>query len=144
MSSVPSATRTSIPQLMAEIEHLNATDLIEFQRRFAKWQQEHAGQTQEETALVQACKARLADDDEARLKALIAKSERGTLQAKDLQDYRRLARRAEKLEATRLAALTKLAQLWCKPVREVMDVIGWESEDEAPRHPKEGSRSRRQ
>lgn len=86
--------------------------------------------------------------DERQLKKLTAKSERRALSPKDLVDYRILVRRAERLDATRLAALTELARRWGKPVRVVMETIGWqESEDETtghpPRPPKAGARSRR-
>jgi hypothetical protein len=127
---------------------LTPDELREFKRRFAEWQRDNGGQADEETALVQACHARLSEEDDRRLKKLIAKSERGALRPNDLEDYRALVRRAEKLDVTRLAALTQLARRWGKPVRAVMEAIGWEGgKGDTTSHPtrssKTGARPRR-
>jgi len=135
---------------MTAVKQLTPTALHEFQRQFAEWRQQSDALNEEETALVQACKAGLSADDEGQLRKLIAKSERGTLRPKELQDYRSLVQKAQRLDATRVAALTQLARLWGKPVRVVMEAIGWdveEKEDGTSGHParpaKAGARSRR-
>jgi hypothetical protein len=141
------ASGSAVPQLMATVKQLTPDELREFKRRFAEWQ-DNGGQADEETALIQACHVRLPEEDEHRLKKLIAKSERGALRPNELADYRALVRRAEKLDVTRLAALTQLARRWGKPVRVVMQAIGWEGgEDDTTSHPtrpsKTGARPRR-
>ena len=147
MAAVRDSSGSTVPQLMRAVKQLNSSDLQEFQHRFAEWRQQNGTQTEEETALMQACKARLARCRRRSLRELIAKSERGELRPKELQEYRGLARRAEILEATRLAALTQLARLWGQPVGVVMEAIGWEGADEAESHSarpaKTGARSRR-
>jgi hypothetical protein len=84
-------------------------------------------QEDEDAALIQATKARLPATDERRLKRLIAKSERGTLTPKELEQYRALAQRAERLTVKRVEALTELVQRRGKPVHVVMKEIAWES-----------------
>jgi hypothetical protein len=129
---------------MATVKQLTLAELRDFKRRFAAWQQASSEQAEEDAVAVEACRARLsaADErrlsaaDERRLKALIGKSERGVLRGKELEEYRSLVRRAEKLDATRLAALAQLVSRWGKSVREVMEIVGWEGGDEeATRHP---------
>ena len=148
MASAHASAGSTVPQLMTRVQQLTPAQLREFKRRFAQWQQENGGQPEEETALVQTCKARLSTGDARQLKKLIAKSERHALSPTELEDYRTLVRRAERLDAIRLAALTELARRWGKPVRTVMEIIGWqESEDETTGHPtrppEAGAQSRR-
>ncbi len=148
MASTQSSERTTIAQLMTTVQRLSPSELREFKRQFARWQRHSGGQADEEAVLVQACRACLSAPHERRLSKLITKSERGTLSPKELQDYRKLVLRAEKLDATRLAALTDLARRWGKPVRIVMETIGWEgSGDDTTGHParpaKAGARSSR-
>ena len=147
MASVRPSAGPTVPQLMTAVKQLKPSELHEFQRRLAEWRQQSGVPTEQETELIQACKVRLSVAAENHLKKLIAKSERGELSAKKLQEYRSLAKRAESLEVTRLAALTQLARLWCESVPVVLDTIGWEDEDEAQGHParatKTGARSRR-
>ena len=131
MATAQASPGSTVPQLMETLKQLRPAELHEFKRRFAKWQQQDDGGAEEEAALLGACKARLSAVDERRLKKLIAKSERGALRPGDLADYRALVRRAEKLDAARLTALTQLARRWGKPVREIMEAIGWEGGDDA-------------
>ena len=132
MASAHSTRRSVVPRLMATVRQLTPAELREFKRRFADWQQASG----EEAALVDVCRSRLPAADERRLNTLISKSERDALRPPELQEYRRLVRRAEKLDATRLAALTQLASRWGQPVPHVMQIVGWEGGDEeATRHP---------
>ena len=140
-------TSSSVPQLLTAVKKLTPTELREFKRRFAQWQDANGG-SDEETSLVQACQARLSPADERALEKLVAKSERGILRPNELEHYRTLVRRAEKLDATRLAALTQLARRWGKPVRLVMKTIGSEGgKDDTTCYParpsKAGARPRR-
>ena len=91
-----------------------------------KRQQAELPQIDEGTALIQAAQVRLSAVDERRLERLIAKSERGTLTPKELDEYRTLAQRAEQLDATRVEALAELVQRRGKPARVIMQEIGWE------------------
>lgn len=85
----------TVTHLMAAVKKLSPAELHEFARQFAVWQNQQSQQTGEETALIQATKARLPATEERRLKRLIAKSEHGTLTPKELDEYRMLAQRAE-------------------------------------------------
>jgi hypothetical protein len=126
MASVRLSAGPKVPQLMTAVKQLDSNELLEFQCRLAEWRQQNGMETQQETELIQACKIRLSVADEKRIKKLIAKSERGDLSAKELEEYRSLAKRAESLAVTKLAALTQLARLWCQTVPVVMETIGWE------------------
>jgi hypothetical protein len=148
MASAQAPARPTVPQLMTTVQQLSPAELRDFKRRFTEWQRHNGGQHEEETDLVQVCRARLPAAQERQLKRLIAKGERGELSTKELEDYRALVRRSERLDAARLAALTQLARRWNQPVRVVMETIGWEvGEDETTAHPprpaKAGARSRR-
>jgi hypothetical protein len=101
MASAQTPPSPTVPRLMTTVQQLTPAGLREFKRQFAQWQQNNGGQSEEESALVEACRARLSSADERRLKKLIAKSERGVLAPKELEDFRRLVRRAENLDATR-------------------------------------------
>ncbi len=125
MASGQNSPPLTVPELMGTIKQLSPAKLRQFTRAFARWQQ-HSERPQDDEALVEACRARLAPAEERRLRKLIAKSERGILTAKELENYQALVRRAEALDATRLAALTQLAKRWDKPVRTVMQIVGWE------------------
>jgi hypothetical protein len=128
---------------MATVMQLPPNDLRDFKRRFQKWQRDIGEPSEKDEALVQACHARLPAAAERRLKMLIGKSELGTLDANELEQFRRLVGRAEKIDATRLAALAELARRWQTPVSEVMGVIGWEDGDaQAARHSSRTAKSR--
>jgi hypothetical protein len=132
MTSARASASSAVPQLMTTIRQLTPAELPEFKRQFAEWQNQNGERTEEETGLVQVCRTGLPAADTRRLKQLIGKSERGTLTALELEEYRALVRRAEKLDGLRLGALTLLARLWGKPARVVMESIGWESGEDYP------------
>jgi 5-methylcytosine-specific restriction endonuclease McrA len=102
---------------MTSVKRLTPAELRQFERQFAEWQEQKGGRSKEEEALVQACMARLPTAEERRLKKLIAKSEGGALSSDELEDYRSLVRRAERLDATRLTALMQLSRRWGQPCR---------------------------
>jgi hypothetical protein len=116
MASMHATAKPTVPELMTTVKQLTPIELREFKRQFAAWQLQNGDLIDEEKALIHACQIRLENSDERRLKRLIAKSERGALSPQELDDYRALVQRAERLDATRLAALTQLARLWGKPV----------------------------
>ncbi|HET6883351.1 MAG TPA: hypothetical protein VFI31_24590 [Pirellulales bacterium] len=136
MASAQSSSSSVVPKLMATVKRLTPAELSEFKRRFAAWQKKDGAETEQDQALVETCQLRLSVADERRLKTLISKSERGTLDASELREYRSLVSRAEKLDVVRLGALTQLARRWEKPVSAVMEIVGWEDGDGGPtRHP---------
>jgi hypothetical protein len=126
MLKQPASAPLSVEQLLEAVKHLPRAELREFQRQFTAWQDQNARRATDEAELVQAARARLPATDERRLKRLIAKSEQGTLTPKELAEYRSLALQAQQLDTTRLEALAELARRWGKPVRVIMEEIGWE------------------
>jgi hypothetical protein len=69
MASEQSSSGSIVPRLMATIKRLTPAELRDFKRRFTAWQQASGEQADEETALIQACQARLPAANERRLSA---------------------------------------------------------------------------
>ena len=126
MPTVQAPVQLTVDHLMAAIKQLSPAELSEFTRQFADWRERNGKQADDEAALIKATKAHLPAADGRRLKRLMAKSERGTLTAKELDEYRALAQQAERLNVTRVEALAELVRRRGKPVRVVMEEIGWE------------------
>jgi hypothetical protein len=127
MPTVQAPVQLTIEHLMVAVQQLSPDELREFTRQFATWQEQNRKHMAEEVALIQTTKARLPAADERRLKRLIAKSERGTLTPQEVDEYRTLAQQAEQLNVTRVEALAELVRRWGKPMRVVIEEIGWES-----------------
>ena len=125
MPTVDAPVQLTVEDLMVVVKQLPPAELCKFKRRFAEWQEQNGARIDEEVALIQATKVRLPATDERRLKQLIAKSERGTLTPKELEEYRALVQHAERLNVRRVEAVAELAQRRGKPVRVVMREIGW-------------------
>jgi hypothetical protein len=132
MPTVLVPAQLTVKHLMAAVEQLSPAELHEFTQQFTAWQKRNSKhtddkQTDEETALIQVTKTRLPAAEARRLKQLMAKSERGTLPPKELDEYRALAQRAEQLNVMRVEALAELVRQQGQPVNVVMEAIGWES-----------------
>jgi hypothetical protein len=132
MPTVLVPAQLTVKHLMAAVKQLSPAELYEFTLQFAAWQKRNSQntngkQTDEEKALIQMTKAHLPASDTRRLKQLMAKSERGTLTPKELDQYRALAQRAEQLNVTRVEALAELVRRQGQPVNIVMEAIGWKS-----------------
>ena len=124
-NSTPVATLRTVTDLRAAVQRLSPGELREFTQWLAEWQGQNGGQGDDDATLIATTKARLPLAEEQRLKRLIAKSQRGTLTAKELQRYCDLAQRAEQLDSARTAALAELVRRWGKPVDVVMEAIAW-------------------
>ena len=132
MPTVLVPAQLTVKHLMAAVQQLSPAELYEFTLQFAAWQKRHSQninsqQTDEEKTLIQIAKAHLPATDMRRLKQLMAKSERGTLTPKELDEYRALAQRAEQLNVTRVEALAELVRRQGQPMNIVMEAIGWKS-----------------
>lgn len=130
MPIVQVPVQLTVEHLMAAIRQLSPAELREFTQQFAQWQEQNGKQVDDEAALIEATKARLPAADKRRLKRLMAKSERGTLTPKELDEYRALAQQAERLNVTRVEALAELVRRRGEPVRALMQEIGWEGGDD--------------
>ena len=127
MPTVSGSSQAAGERLMAAVKQLSPAELREFTRQFAEWWEQNGKRVSEEATLIQATKAHLPAAEERRLKRLIAKSERGTLTAKEVDEYRALVQRAERLDVTRVEALAELVRRRGKPARVIMKEIGWQS-----------------
>lgn len=136
MPTVDAPVQLTVEDLMIVVKQLPPAELRKFKRQFAEWQKKNGVRINAETALIQTTKARLPLAADRRLKRLIAKSERGTLIPKELEEYRSLVQQAEQLNGQRVEALVELVRRRGKPVRVVMQEIGWKGGDDgAPNRP---------
>ena len=132
MPTVLVPAQLTVKHLMVAVKQLSPAELHEFTLQFVAWQKHNSKrtddkQTDEEIALIQMTKAHLPATDTRRLKQLMAKSERGTLTPKELDEYRTLAQRTEQLNVTRVDALAELVRRQGQPVNIVMEAIGWKN-----------------
>lgn len=117
-------SHSSVDTLLDAVSQLPPDELDDFAFRFADWQQEAA----DDRLLIQAARRRLKAADDARLRALIAKSEQGCLTAQEQAEYRDLAQRAERVNVHRVQALAELARRRGQSLQTVMKEIGWEGD----------------
>src|SRR5260370_22346516 len=104
-TSIPSLAK--VDQLLTAIEQLSPTDLRELKRRLANLNGPTGSRTATVPALMQTAQARLPAVQANRLRRLIAKSESGTLTAKGVAEYQRLARQPEQLDPARTDPLAE-------------------------------------
>ncbi len=127
MPIVQVPAQLSVEHLMDAVRHLSPEELREFSRQFDRWQKKNGNGEVEEAKLIEATRERLPAVDERQLKRLAAKSERGTLTKKEIEERRALVEKAEQITLRRVEALAKLVKLRGKPARIVMKEIGWKS-----------------
>lgn len=113
-------SHSSVDNLLDAVSRLAPEELDDFAFRFAGWQQDAA----DDCMLIRAAHRRLNPADDARLRALIAKSEQGSLTDAEQAEYQELAQRAERLNVHRLQALVELARRRRKPIEAVIEEIG--------------------
>lgn len=139
MSTVSVQALMTLEQLLAAIEQLAPEEQRELERRLKQGRSNLVnGATQkarnqaggDEAQLITQTKAELSQTDRRRLKKLTAKSERETLTAAELAEYRRLTQRASQLDALRAEALAELVRRRGQSVQAVMKEIGWRSGNE--------------
>jgi hypothetical protein len=121
-----------VEQLLEAIKQLSPAELREFRKQFTAWQEQNGQQAADDPALLQAAHARLPVTAERRLKRLIAKSEQGTLTAKERADYQALAQQAERIDVMRVEALAELVRRRGQPAAVVREKIGWEDGADGP------------
>ena len=125
MATMQTGTLVTVEDLLAAVKQLPPDKLNEFAGQFIEWCGERAPGT--EIALIQATRRQLPPRDQRRLRALSSKSETDALSPRELQEYQRLAQRAQEIDVDRVRALAELARRWGKPVDRVIEEIGWVS-----------------
>jgi hypothetical protein len=132
MATMHAATRLTVQDLTVAVKRLSAAELREFTRWLVEWQGHNDFGASDDAALIELTRARLPARDGRRLKQLIARSEAGSLSASERHLYRNLAQQAEQLDGARTAALAELVRRRGKPVRVVMEEIGWQGTPDGP------------
>jgi hypothetical protein len=125
-------TALSVDQLVEAVGRLSPAQRREFQRRIASRRARNGEQEPDEASLVRAAKARLPATAAARLKRLIARSERGDLTPKELADYQALAQIVQRIDAARAEALAELARRRGRSVEAVTAELGREGDADGP------------
>ncbi|MBV9126283.1 MAG: hypothetical protein JO112_23280 [Planctomycetes bacterium] len=126
MASTSGPSRLTVEEILEAIGQLSLVEQREFQRRLAIRQAANGNAESEEAALVRTARAHLPATAERRLRRLIARSERGQLTPKEVNDYRSLAQEAQRLDAARALALAELARRWGRPVQAIQAEINAE------------------
>ncbi len=123
--AAPLARNTvSFEQILEAVDHLSPAQVRELDRRLAARRGEPGNEGPDEASLVRAASCRLTATAERRLKALIVRSERGTLTPSELDEYQSLAQEVQRLDAAHAQAIVELAWRWKKSVRAVKAKIG--------------------
>jgi len=127
MATMHVAAEGTAEGLLAAVKRLPPDQVRKLAQQFVEWHERNGKPDQEEAALIEATRARLPAADDRRLRRLGRKTERETLTPKELADYQALAQRAEEIDVVRAQALAELVRRRGKPVRVVMEEIGWKS-----------------
>jgi hypothetical protein len=120
------STANSVDQLIDAVKQLSPDEFSQFTIRLAEIDGPEGEAA--ERFLVQQTKLQLPTADSKRLRALVSLSERGELNPDDLVEYRHLAARAERINATRVCALAELATRRKQPINVVKKEVGWPEE----------------
>jgi hypothetical protein len=126
MPIVQVPAQLTVEHLMAAIKQLSPIELHEFTQQLAAWQQ-HNGQLAAEEAALLACiqaNSRLPDAEQRRFNRLRHKRQAGTLTESEVAKLQALWQRVERMNVTRLQALTALAQRRGIDVRTCMRELG--------------------
>lgn len=120
-----------VDHLLDAVKRLPPDALAEFTARLAEWQESPENPGPTDAFLIEQTRQCLAAGDAQRLRELGARSEDQTLGPAELDEYRQLARRAERITAARAQALAELARRRSQPVGTLKQDIGWQDIDHA-------------
>jgi hypothetical protein len=112
----------AVERLLDAVKQLSPEELAEFTARLAEWQ-EPVG---DESLLIHQTKVQMSAADAKRLRRRAEKSERRSLGPAELEEYRRLAATAERINAMRVRALAELARHRNEPISQIKKEIGWQ------------------
>lgn len=124
MATVPE----SVENLLDAVKQLSPDELAQFTTCLADWQESNGEDGPSESFLVRQTKLDLPMAEAERLRGLAAKSEQRALTDSELLEYRQLAERSERINATRVQALAELARRRSRPITQVKKEIGWQEE----------------
>lgn len=126
MPTVQVPAQLSVEHLIAGVKQLSPTELGEFKRQFAKWQEHNGNQTKEEGALL-ACieeNSHLPAADQRRFNRLRRRRQAETLSRAEEAELQALWQRVERMNVVRLEALTTLARQRDTDVKTLMRKLG--------------------
>ncbi len=129
MSIREAAEQLTVDHLLDGVQQLTPAELWEFTERFAEWQRQR--ELPEEAPLLASIRenSRLPEEEQRRYQELWHKCENATLSETELAEYQKLIGNLEARNLKRLEALTTLAQMRGKTLRQIMAELGLKGEN---------------
>ena len=129
MSIREAAEQLTVDHLLDGVQQLTPAELWEFTERFAEWQRQR--ELPEEATLLASIRenSRLPEEEQRRYQELWHKCENATLSEAELAEYQKLNGDLEARNLKRLEALTTLAQMRGKTLRQIMAELGLKGEN---------------
>lgn len=129
MSIREAAEQLTVDHLLDGVQQLTPAELWEFTERFAEWQRQR--ELPEEATLLASIRenSRLPEEEQRRYQELWHKCENATLSEAELAEYQKLIGDLEARNLKRLEALTTLAQMRGKTLRQIMAELGLKGEN---------------
>ena len=129
MSIHEAAKQLTVDHLLDGVQQLTPAELWEFTERFAEWQKQK--EVPEEASLLASIQenSRLPDGEQQRYQELWHKCENATLNETELAEYQKLLGKLEAKNLKRIEALTTLAQIRGKTLRQIMAELGLKGEN---------------
>ena len=129
MSIREAAEQLTVDHLLDGVQQLTPAELWEFTERFAEWQRQR--ELPEEAPLLASIRenSRLPEEEQRRYQELWHKCENATLSEVELAEYQKLLSKLEVRNLKRLEALTTLAQMRGKTLRQIMTELGLKGEN---------------
>ncbi len=129
MSIREAAEQLTVDHLLDGVQQLTPAELWEFTERFAEWQRQR--ELPEEAPLLASIRenSRLPEGEQRRYQELWHKCENATLSETELAEYQKLLGKLEARNLKRIEALTTLAQMRGKTLRQIMAELGLKGEN---------------
>jgi uncharacterized phage-associated protein len=126
MRNVQRPIQPSVEHLLAALKQLSPSELREFTRRFAEWEQQNGKQAENEATLLARIKrdSRLPITLQRRFNHLRRKRQAEKLTKSEAKELQEIWQHVEQMNAARLEALTELARLRGTDVRTLMRELG--------------------
>ena len=120
MSIREATEQLTVDHLLDGVQQLTPAELWEFTERFAEWQRQR--ELPEEAPLLASIRenSRLPEEEQRRYQELWHRCENATLSEAELAEYQKLLGKLEARNLKRIEALTTLAQMRGKTLRQIM------------------------
>ena len=129
MATSPARARLTVKDLLAAVKDLSSTQLREFEREFTSWREQNGegnAELSDEEALLTCIRqnSRLPGAEQRRFNRLRRKQQAETLTKAEEHELQTLWQRVERMNVTRLRALSDLARRRSTDVKTLMRELG--------------------